>query len=110
MPGTASAAIDTARSDERPHDGLDGAGAGHPLVSSVIPCLDEADAISSWLASEQVICRAQLGLTIRELPIEYRPGIACSKLSPVADALSHRRVRLAAAAATPRSPQPRSER
>jgi glycosyltransferase involved in cell wall biosynthesis len=44
------------------------------------------------LASEQVIRAVELGLDIRELPIDYRVRVGESKLSPVADGLRHLRL------------------
>ena len=62
------------------------------------------------LASEQVIRSVQLGLAIRELPIEYHPRLGRSKLSPVADGLRHLRLLVGGPIATPRQPPARSER
>ncbi len=61
------------------------------------------------LASEQVIRSVQLGLAIRELPIDYRPRVGRSKLSPVADGLRHLRL-LVEGAAQPRRSPARTER
>ena len=44
------------------------------------------------LASEQVIRAVQLGLDIRELPIDYHARIGRSKLAPVSDGLRHLRL------------------
>ena len=62
------------------------------------------------LASEQVIRYVQLGLTIRELPIDYRPRVGRSKLSPLGDGLRHVRLLLASATGPARRPAPRTER
>ncbi len=61
-------------------------------------------------ASEQVIRTVQLGLMISELPIDYRPRIGRSKLSPLADGLRHLRLLIGAAIGAPRGPLPGSER
>ena len=60
------------------------------------------------LASEQVIRSVQLGLEIRELPIDYRPRIGRSKLSPVADGLRHVRLLVGRALRATRRPLPES--
>jgi glycosyltransferase involved in cell wall biosynthesis len=44
------------------------------------------------LASEQVIRAVQLGLDIRELPIDYHARIGSSKLAPLTDGLRHLRL------------------
>jgi len=62
------------------------------------------------LASEQVIRTVQLGLVISELPIDYRPRIGRSKLSPLADGLRHLRLLIGSAIGAPRGPLPESER
>lgn len=62
------------------------------------------------LASEQVIRSVQLGLVIRELPIEYRPRVGSSKLSPVQDGLRHLRLLIGRAGGAPRRPLPKGER
>lgn len=61
------------------------------------------------LASEQVIRTVQLGLTITELPIDYRPRVGRSKLSPLNDGLRHLRLLIGHAIA-PRGPLPGGER
>ena len=53
------------------------------------------------LASEQVIRSVQLGLAITELPIDYRPRIGRSKLSPVPDGLRHLRLLMGRAGGRP---------
>lgn len=62
------------------------------------------------LASEQVIRSVQLGLEIRELPIDYRPRIGESKLSPLADGLRHLRLLVGGAAGAPARPSAEGER
>ena len=62
------------------------------------------------LASEQVIRTAQLGLTITELPIDYRPRVGRSKLSPLADGLRHLRLLVRHAVGAPRGPLPGGQR
>jgi glycosyltransferase involved in cell wall biosynthesis len=60
------------------------------------------------LASEQVIRSVQLGLVIRELPIDYRPRIGRSKLSPLADGMRHVRLLVGSAPNPSRRPLPES--
>jgi glycosyltransferase involved in cell wall biosynthesis len=62
------------------------------------------------LASEQVIRSVQLGLVIRELPIDYRPRIGRSKLSPLADGMRHLRLVVGSAVGWSREPLSESER
>jgi glycosyltransferase involved in cell wall biosynthesis len=62
------------------------------------------------LASEQVIRAVQVGLVIKELPIDYRPRIGRSKLSPLADGMRHLRLLVGSADGMPQQPLPRSSR
>jgi glycosyltransferase involved in cell wall biosynthesis len=56
------------------------------------------------LASEQVIRNVQLGLSITELPIDYRPRVGRSKLSPLGDGLRHLRLLVTHSNGAPRGP------
>ncbi len=62
------------------------------------------------LASEQVIRTVQLGLAITELPIDYRPRVGRSKLSPLADGLRHLRLLVRHSNGAPRGPLPGGQR
>jgi glycosyltransferase involved in cell wall biosynthesis len=62
------------------------------------------------LASEQVIRAVQLGLAITELPIDYRPRVGRSKLSPLGDGLRHLRLLVSRSIGPPRGPLPGGQR
>jgi glycosyltransferase involved in cell wall biosynthesis len=62
----------------------------------LLPLLD-LRAPGMELASEQLIRASELGLTIREIPIEYHPRTGESKLSPLGDGWRHVRLLLATA-------------